>query len=61
LKELQVFQDGRADFLKVVNAEKISDRGFNEVPRPGLRWEQVTRAPHSLDGGTSHSQLAISN
>ena len=32
LKELQVFKDGRADLVEVVDAEYVADRRFNKVP-----------------------------
>src|SRR6478735_927166 len=49
LKQLQVFDDRRANFLKVVDAEDIADRGLDKVPRFGLRRKQIAGAADGFD------------
>src|SRR5262249_3397815 len=44
LKELQVFQDGRADLLKVVYAKDAAYHRFDEIPCLRVRRKQVARA-----------------
>src|SRR6266481_5372314 len=49
LEELQVFDDGRADFLEVVNAKQLAHFRFDKVPRLRLRRQQIAGTANSLN------------
>jgi len=44
LKELQVFDDGCADFLEVVHVENVAHGGIDKVPRLCLGRQKVAGA-----------------
>src|SRR5262249_33259971 len=49
LKQLQVFNYGSANFLEVVETEKLVDCGVHEIAVFNLRWQQVAHAAHGFD------------
>src|SRR5262249_13740469 len=49
-KELRVFENGRTDFVEVIEAEDIATGLLHVLPECGLRRQQVAGSAHGFDG-----------
>ena len=59
VKELGVFEDGRADFAEVVKRGQIAGDGLDGLPFPTIRRQRVGGAARGVDFGCGGSFIAL--